>query len=1113
MKFRPFSFAIVTLAFMAGATAVSAKGITPKVPALSDGCYQITDAAELYGFAEIVNGNDSVPANESACAVLQNDIVVNDSLISGWDWDSDGEEELIPWTRIEKFSGTFDGNGHVISCLFSSEEMGLFYELYASGGNSVVIKNLGIENAYFSTSNSSAGYLAQYVSGDGASTVQVTNVYVRSSGMRIVNSDPNVGSFVGSVGVQGILRMKNCYTSARLAGSTNQLIGRLNGSTAVVDVENCYRIKQGRDATNYYGDYGDLVDSSTFYNGAVAFALREGDDGSIWGQDVGNDLFPNFSGTLKNSIADRYSVTFHTFDGDTTKYYDSYIAGFTTALPKGTSGKDLIFGGWYKDSEYTGENDTAISSKTTGDLEYWAKMYDRYKVTYHLDGGVYDSVLYYACGSPIASYQDAIFLKDSVECYLGGIGGNLSHRFHRDSSILLGWYDNEELTGVPVDSITTSDKGDKELYAKWLELKRPAIDPTDSCYEISNVEELYGFAALANGRFMKGDVWPEYVCGKLTKDIVINEKVLKDDGTLDSAKVPTFIKWNGAGIKSGWFKGQGHKISGLYVEDAGGLFTYAGIEYSKTVFVVNDLKIEDSFISGRYGSVGGVVDNVPYAGNLYLENVQMDGVVSGTGYVGGLVGESEGNLIVKNSGHRGIIEARSSATVGGIVAMNWERLYIVQSYNEGLIVDKKGCSAMGGLVGEFSRHAFVVNSYNAANFIDPYDNCGRVGGLLAGYERNSIHNVMHEVEQSFFLNNYNMGTFGDQQPSRVNRSEVVFENDYYISGTFPDDTTGVVVPASAFVDGTVAEALHDYVHKDYLGKDMGDGINGSIWKQGEEHPEFASTEYFDLIMLVPSYKDPVPTLACIHKEGETIKLPSVMEGYTLVDWTHNSESISEIGPTLTGDIFVYGDFEKKSYTVSIRSNNPAYGKVRFGTSGSYVGSDAATYKYDDLVKVQAWSEDGYHFVRWEDDVCGTMRNCSFLATKDIQLMAVFEVYVTSSSSVNSSSSSAKSSSSSAKSSSSSAKPSSSSSTKSSSSSKGKDALPAMNELPQFTLSVVGREIQVVNARVGAAYAVLDLQGRIVKQGQIESANFAVMVERAGNYLVRIGSNLQMVRLK
>ena len=638
---------------------------------------------------------------------------------------------------------------------------------------------------------------------------------------------------------------------------------------------------------------------------------------------------------------------------------------------------------------------------------------------------------------------------------------------------------------------------------------------SDDCYEITNAAELYGFAALTNGRFMKGDEWPEYVCGKLTKDIVINEKVLKDDGTLDSARVPTFIKWNGTGIKSGWFKGQGHKISGLYVEKAGGLFAYTGIEYRTTVFVVNDLKIEDSFISGIYGRVGGVVEYVPRFGNLYLENVHVDGVVAGSGRVGGLVGESHGNLIVKNSGHRGIIEATGSATVGGIVAMSWERLYVVQSYNEGLIVDNKyGCSAMGGLVGEFLRHVFVVNSYNAANFIDSYLNCGRVGGLLAGYnQRTKVNEVMYEVEQSFFLNNYNMGTFGDQVPSRVNRGEVIFENDYYISGTLPDDTTGVAVTASAFVDGTVAEALHDYMHKDYLGNDMGDGVNGSNWKQGEEHPELSSTEYFDLIMLAPLYKAPMPTLACIHKKGETVKLPTVMDGYTLVDWKYNSESISEIGPALTGDIFVYGDFDKNSYTVSIKSNNPAYGKVRLGSSGSYVASDAATYLYGDAVRIDAWSEDGYHFVRWEGGLCETVRDCYFAAKKDIQLTAIFEVYVNSSSSAKSSSSSAMSSSSSARSSSSSVNPSSSSSVNSSSSSKDNDALPVMNVAPQFTLSTVGREIQVANARVGAGYALLDMQGRIVKQGQVESANFGMTVARAGTYLVRIGSNLQMVRLK
>ena len=1112
MKFGPFSFAVVAFAFMAGATAVSAKQITPKAPALSGGCYQIADAEELYGFAEIVNGNDSTDADPSVCGELTKDVVVNKEVLNGWGWlNSDSAETLAVWKPMVDFAGKFNGNGHTISGLYSRNNSGLFKSLVPSENTVVVVKDLGIIDSYFS-STTDLGVLTNYASGAGE--IQITNFYSLSTiESTKKNPLPSIASVVGHVSDNiASLTLTNCYGVGKLVDGNRSYYSNLLGyaRNENIKVVNSYAVKGSRSI-----NYGTQVDSIAFVNGAVTFLLKENPDGAIWGQDVGNDLFPIFSGTLKNSIANRYSVTFHTFDGDTTNYYDTYVAGLITALPKGTSKDNLIFGGWYKDAEFTGENDTVISSKTTGDLEYWARMYDRYKVVYHPNGGVYDSVLYYACGNPTSSFEDAIFLKDSVECYLGGIGGDLSHRFHRDSSILLGWYDNEELTGVPVDSITTSDKGDKEFYAKWLEFKRPAIDPADSCYEISNVEELYGFAALTNGRFMKGDEWPEYVCGKLTKDIVINEKVLKDDGTLDSARVPTFIKWNGTGIKSGWFKGQGHKISGLYVEKAGGLFAYTGIEYRTTVFVVNDLKIEDSFISGIYGRVGGVVEYVPRFGNLYLENVHVDGVVAGSGRVGGLVGESHGNLIVKNSGHRGIIEATGSATVGGIVAMSWERLYVVQSYNEGLIVDNKyGCSAMGGLVGEFLRHVFVVNSYNAANFIDSYLNCGRVGGLLAGYnQRTKVNEVMYEVEQSFFLNNYNMGTFGDQVPSRVNRGEVIFENDYYILGTLPDDTTGVAVTASAFVDGTVAEALHDYVHKDYLGNDMGDGVNGSNWKQGEEHPELSSTEYFDLIMLAPLYKAPMPTLACIHKEGETVKLPTVMDGYTLVDWKYNSESISEIGPALTGDIFVYGDFDKNSYTVSIKSNNPAYGKVRLGSSGSYVASDAATYLYGDAVRIDAWSEDGYHFVRWEGGLCETVRDCYFAAKKDIQLTAIFEVYVNSSSSAKSSSSSAMSSSSSARSSSSSVNPSSSSSVNSSSSSKDNDALPVMNVAPQFTLSMVGREIQVANARVGTGYALLDMQGRIVKQGQVESANFGMTVARAGTYLVRIGSYLQMVLLK
>ena len=111
----------------------------------------------------------------------------------------------------------------------------------------------------------------------------------------------------------------------------------------------------------------------------------------------------------------------------------------------------------------------------------------------------------------------------------------------------------------------------------------------------------------------------------------------------------------------------------------------------------------------------------------------------------------------------------------------------------------------------------------------------------------------------------------------------------------------------------------------------------------------------------------------------------------------------------------------------------------------------------------------------------------------------------------SSSAKAKSSSSKAKSSSSSAK--SSSSKAKSSSSKGKDAIVDAGQVPQFSLATVGREIQVAGARMGSAYAVLDMQGRVMQAGYVNSANFNLAMDRAGTYLVRIGNQTQTVKVK
>ena len=125
---------------------------------------------------------------------------------------------------------------------------------------------------------------------------------------------------------------------------------------------------------------------------------------------------------------------------------------------------------------------------------------------------------------------------------------------------------------------------------------------------------------------------------------------------------------------------------------------------------------------------------------------------------------------------------------------------------------------------------------------------------------------------------------------------------------------------------------------------------------------------------------------------------------------------------------------------------------------------------------------------------------------------------TSSSSVAKSSSSKSKSSSSVKSSNS-AK-SSSSGKSSSSSKKGKDALPAVAVVPQFDVEVVGRNIQVFGAvdaalssRAGDTYALLDMQGRVLRSGPVTGANFAIPVGCAGAYFVRIGNGMQRVSVK
>lgn len=163
------------------------------------------------------------------------------------------------------------------------------------------------------------------------------------------------------------------------------------------------------------------------------------------------------------------------------------------------------------------------------------------------------------------------------------------------------------------------------------------------------------------------------------------------------------------------------------------------------------------------------------------------------------------------------------------------------------------------------------------------------------------------------------------------------------------------------------------------------------------------------------------------------------------------------------------------------------------------------------------TRDGYVFSGWDKEYDNVTDTMTVWATYEKVVEESSSSVKPASSSVQSSSSSAKSSSS-VKSSSSSAKSSSSkvnssSSKAKSSSSKGKDAIVAVEQVPQFSLTVVGRGVQIAGARVGSAYAVLDMQGRVLESGRVNNANFNLVMKRAATYLVRVGSQTQVVNIR
>lgn len=150
----------------------------------------------------------------------------------------------------------------------------------------------------------------------------------------------------------------------------------------------------------------------------------------------------------------KYSVTLNTNGGTINSgNVNEYTFGTGATLPTDITLTGHTFGGWYPDAEFEEDAVTAISAADYGNKTYHAKWTaNEYTVTLNTnDGTIYEG---------------------NVTSYTYGVGATLPTNVILWNNNFDGWYDNAELAGDPITSISSTETGNKTYYAKWTSITK-----------------------------------------------------------------------------------------------------------------------------------------------------------------------------------------------------------------------------------------------------------------------------------------------------------------------------------------------------------------------------------------------------------------------------------------------------------------------------------------------------------------------------------------------------------------------------------------------------------------------------------------------------------------
>ena len=273
---------------------------------------------------------------------------------------------------------------------------------------------------------------------------------------------------------------------------------------------------------------------------------------------------------------------------------------------------------------------------------------------------------------------------------------------------------------------------------------------SNGSYTVTSADGLMNIAKLVNGGKTDINI-------TLTADIDLTGKDWTPIGTSFSNKY------------TGTFDGGGHTIKGLTVttnDQFVGLF--GSIGYAGTVknVMMEDVQITSNQIYG--GSIGGVV------GSSWgtIENCSVSGSVSGTVYVGGVVGAQWNGSI---TGCSSSATVKGTVYVGGVAGQTNGGATLTACYATGNVIIEiapKKNIAGGGLVG-MNAGSSLLACYATGNVTSTGSSTGKVqiGGFLG--------NNYTTVTAGYWKNNHEQGIGYDTKSTKITKvdgSVVTWQN-------------------------------------------------------------------------------------------------------------------------------------------------------------------------------------------------------------------------------------------------------------------------------------------------------------------------------------------------